>query len=58
VLTRGGEDTIGAGKGTVTINLDGTPQTVYADLWRLWLTPTEPEPGVQIQPCVDPAAGG
>lgn len=40
----------------LTLNLDGTKRKVHSDLWRLWLLPGEPEPGVVIRAQIDPEA--
>lgn len=38
------------------LNLDGTERPVHEDLWRIWLLPGEPEPGVVIRVQIDPEA--
>ena len=43
-------------KELITINLDGTERRVHCDLWRIWLLPGEPEPGVVIRVRIDPNA--
>jgi hypothetical protein len=40
----------------LTLNLDGTKRRVHSDLWRIWLLPGEPEPGVVIRVQIDPEA--
>jgi len=40
----------------LTLNLDGTERQVHNDLWRIWLLPGEPEPGVVIRVQIDPEA--
>jgi len=40
----------------LTLNLDGTERQVHIDLWRIWLLPGEPEPGVVIRVQIDPEA--
>lgn len=40
----------------ITINLDGTERQVHSDLWRVWLLPGEPEPGVVIRVPINPEA--
>ena len=41
-------------KPTIPLLLQGTPVETHADLWRFWLMPGEPEPGVQIRKAIDP----